>query len=142
MSCIRRVRPFRVTATALPGVLVSAVSAVPRVAAPVVVAVAVVPAVVVSVVVAVARVSVPTVNMVLAVFVVPAVFVVLTVFVVVTVIVPVAGGAVIRCVTIRTVPVVNAVGRVAVVAVGIDQRQAVRLGGGPDGEAGKTQYRG
>jgi hypothetical protein len=125
-----------VTATALPGVLITAVFAVPRVAAAAVVAVAVVPAVVVSVVAAVAWVSVPTVNVVLAVFVV------LTVFVVVTVMVPVAGDPVIRRVTIRAVPVVNAVGRVGVVTVGIDQRQAVRLGGGPDGDAGKTQYRG
>jgi hypothetical protein len=131
-----------VTATALPGVLVTAVFAVPRVAAPVVVAVAVVPAVVVSVVAAVARVSVPMVNVVLAVFMVLAMFVVLMVFVVVTVMVPVAGDPVIRRVTIGAVPVVNAVGRVTVVAVGIDQRQAVRLGCGPDGGAGKTQYRG
>ena len=115
------------------GVLITAVPALPRVAATVVIAVAVVCAVVVPVMGPVAGLFVTAVL---------AVFVVLRVLVVVMVMVHMAGHPEMGHVAVGAVPVVNTVGRVAVIAVCIDQRQAVRLGGGPDGDAGKTQYRG
>jgi hypothetical protein len=106
--------------------LITSVFALVPVAATVVIAAAVVPTVVVSVVLAV--------NVVLAVFVVLMVFVV--------VMVRVAGHAVIGHVAVRSLPVVNAVGRVAVVAVCIGQRKAVRLGRAAQSQAGKTECHG